>query len=56
MFEKDSGFWVKEEEKEDKEKMREIRGENISFPIILLEVIIFPLKGDHSKNEVSFQN
>ena len=55
MFGKDSEFRVEEEE-EDKEKMREMREENISFPFILWVVILFPLKRDHSKNEVSFQN
>ena len=54
MYGKDSRFRVEKEE--DKEEMREIREENISFPFILWGVILFPLKRAYSKNEVSFQN
>lgn len=56
MFGKDSKVWVEEEEEEDKEKMREMKEENISFPFILWAIILFPLKINHSKNEASFQN
>ena len=48
-------FGLKKKEKIRK-KMREITEENISFPFILWVVILFSLKRDHSKKEVSFQN